>query len=130
VVGAKSGIHRGQGEEASGQQSRSAEEHDRKRKFGGDKRAFERVKPTLLEIGAKATYIGANGMAVQMKLAVNLVLMVEVIAFGEGIALAEKGGVPREVVSTGESVISFRPALAWSHDSQWIAYAGADGNAE
>lgn len=64
---------------------------------GGDKNAFERVKPALLDIGAKAAYIGGNGMAVQMKLAINLVLMVEVIAFGEGIALAEKGGVAREV---------------------------------
>lgn len=64
---------------------------------GGDERAFERVKPVLLDIGAKATHIGENGMAEQMKLAINLVLMVEVIAFGEGIALAEKGGVDREV---------------------------------
>jgi len=64
---------------------------------GGDKDAFERVKPVLLDIGAKAAYIGRNGMAVQMKLAINLVLMVEVIAFGEGIALAEKGGVDRNV---------------------------------
>jgi 3-hydroxyisobutyrate dehydrogenase-like beta-hydroxyacid dehydrogenase len=64
---------------------------------GGDKAAFERVKPLLLDIGAQATYIGKNGMAVQMKLAVNLVLMVEVIAFGEGIALAEKGGVDRAI---------------------------------
>ena len=64
---------------------------------GGDKNAFERVKPVLLDIGAKAIYIGDNGMAVQMKLAINLVLMVEVIAFGEGIALAEKGGVAREI---------------------------------
>jgi 3-hydroxyisobutyrate dehydrogenase-like beta-hydroxyacid dehydrogenase len=64
---------------------------------GGDQRAFERVKPVLLDIGAKATYIGGNGMAEQMKLAINLVLMVEVIAFGEGVALAEKGGVAREV---------------------------------
>ena len=64
---------------------------------GGDKNAFERVRPVLLDIGAKAAYIGVNGMAVQMKLSINLVLMVEVIVFGEGIALAEKGGVEREV---------------------------------
>jgi 3-hydroxyisobutyrate dehydrogenase-like beta-hydroxyacid dehydrogenase len=64
---------------------------------GGDQNAFEYVRPVLLDIGAKATYIGENGLAVQMKLAINLVLMVEVIAFGEGIALAEKGGVTREV---------------------------------
>lgn len=64
---------------------------------GGDRAAFDRVKPVLLDIGAKASYIGASGLAVQMKLAINLVLMVEVIAFGEGVALAEKGGVAREV---------------------------------
>lgn len=64
---------------------------------GGDKPAFDRVQPVLLAIGAKATYIGASGLAVQMKLAINLVLMVEVIAFCEGVALAEKGGVAREV---------------------------------
>ena len=64
---------------------------------GGDRQAFERVRPVLLDIGPKVTYIGSQGMAVQMKLAVNLVLMVEVIAFGEGVALAEKGGVAREV---------------------------------
>lgn len=64
---------------------------------GGDQSAFERVRPVLLDIGAKATYIGENGLAVQMKLAINLVLMVEVIAFGEGVALAEKGGVARDV---------------------------------
>ena len=64
---------------------------------GGDRSAFERVQPVLLAIGPKVTYIGGSGMAVQMKLAVNLVLMVEVIAFGEGVALAEKGGVAREV---------------------------------
>ena len=64
---------------------------------GGDRSAFDRAQPVLLAIGPKATYIGGNGLAVQMKLAINLVLMVEVIAFGEGVALAEKGGVAREV---------------------------------
>ena len=64
---------------------------------GGDRAAFERVQPVLLAIGPKVTYIGASGLAVQMKLAINLVLMVEVIAFCEGVALAEKGGVAREV---------------------------------
>jgi len=58
---------------------------------GGDRHAFERVQPVLLAIGPKVTYIGGNGLAVQLKLAINLVLMVEVIAFGEGVALAEKG---------------------------------------
>lgn len=65
--------------------------------IGGDKRAFERIEPVLRAIGPKVTYIGASGQAVTMKLAVNLLLMVEVIAFGEAVALAEKGGVAREI---------------------------------
>jgi 3-hydroxyisobutyrate dehydrogenase-like beta-hydroxyacid dehydrogenase len=64
---------------------------------GGDEAAYERARPVLLAIGPKVTRIGASGLACQMKIAVNLLLMVEVIAFGEAIALAEKGGVAREV---------------------------------
>ena len=64
---------------------------------GGDEAAFEKVKPVLLAIGPKVTRIGGNGLACQMKIAVNLLLMVEVICFGEAVALAEKGGVAREV---------------------------------
>jgi 3-hydroxyisobutyrate dehydrogenase-like beta-hydroxyacid dehydrogenase len=63
----------------------------------GDRAAFERAEPVMRAIGPKVTYIGGSGLAVQMKIAVNLLLMVEVIAFGEAIALAEKGGVAREV---------------------------------
>ena len=65
--------------------------------IGGDEQAFERVKPVLLAIGPKVTRIGGNGLACQMKIAVNLLLMVEVICFGEAVALAEKGGVDRAV---------------------------------
>ena len=64
---------------------------------GGDEAAFERAKDVLLAIGPKVTRIGGNGLACQMKISVNLLLMVEVIAFGEAVALAEKGGVGRAV---------------------------------
>jgi 3-hydroxyisobutyrate dehydrogenase-like beta-hydroxyacid dehydrogenase len=64
---------------------------------GGDKAAFDKAEPVMRAIGPKVTHIGGNGLAVQMKIAVNLLLMVEVIAFGEAVALAEKGGVAREV---------------------------------
>jgi 3-hydroxyisobutyrate dehydrogenase-like beta-hydroxyacid dehydrogenase len=81
---------------------------------GGDKNSFERVRPVLLDIGAKASYIGENGLAVQMKLAINLVLMIEVIAFGEGIALAEKGGVAREVaVEAMLNSVAAAPVLSY-----------------
>jgi 3-hydroxyisobutyrate dehydrogenase-like beta-hydroxyacid dehydrogenase len=65
--------------------------------IGGDKATFERIEPVLRTIGPKVTYIGASGQASTMKLAVNALLMVEVIAFGEAMALAEKGGVDRAV---------------------------------
>lgn len=64
---------------------------------GGDPSAFERAKPVLEAIGPSVTYIGASGMAVQMKVAINLCLIVEMVAFSEAVALAEKGGVAREV---------------------------------
>ena len=66
--------------------------------IGGDEAAYERVKPVLLAIGPKVMHIGGNGLACQTKIAVNLLLMVEVIAFGEAVALAEKGGVKRDIV--------------------------------
>lgn len=64
---------------------------------GGDKVAFQRVEPVLLAIGPKVTYIGKQGLAVLLKVALNLTLVIEVIGFCEGVALAEKGGVAREV---------------------------------
>ncbi len=81
---------------------------------GGEESAFERVRSVLLAIGPKVTYIGAGGLAVQMKLAINLLLMVEVIAFGEGIALAEKGGVRREAaVEAMLNSVAASPVLAY-----------------
>jgi len=64
----------------------------------GDEKAYEQVRETLLAIGPTVSYIGTSGLAVQTKLAINLLLMVEVIAFGEAVAMAERGGVQRQVV--------------------------------
>ena len=64
---------------------------------GGDRAAFEKVEPVLYDIGSKVSYIGDSGSAVQMKVAVNLTLIVEMVAFCEAVALAERGGVDREV---------------------------------
>ncbi|HEY7122658.1 MAG TPA: NAD(P)-dependent oxidoreductase [Ktedonobacterales bacterium] len=65
--------------------------------IGGDPHAFERVKPILLDIGPKLNYVGGNGQAVLMKIATNLSLPVQFLALSEGLLLAEKGGIPREV---------------------------------
>ena len=63
---------------------------------GGEQASFERVKPILLDIGPKVNYVGKNGQAVLMKIAINLNLQVQILGFYEGLLLAEKGGIPRE----------------------------------
>lgn len=85
---------------------------------GGSKEAFERVQPLLLAIGPKVTHIGEQGLAIQLKVALNMTLVIEVIGFCEGVALAEKGGVPREVAVdamlksvVASPVISYRAPL-------------------
>jgi 3-hydroxyisobutyrate dehydrogenase-like beta-hydroxyacid dehydrogenase len=64
---------------------------------GGTAETFERVKPVLLDIGPKVTHVGGNGVALAMKIAVNLSLAVQMMAFSEGVLLAEKSGIKREV---------------------------------
>ena len=63
---------------------------------GGERAVFEQVEPVLLDIGRKATHVGANGLAVGMKIATNLSLAVQMLAFSEGVLLAEKSGIARE----------------------------------
>src|SRR5205085_8145244 len=63
---------------------------------GGDEAVFERVKPVLEAIGPKVFHVGGNGAAVTMKIATNLSLAVQMLAFSEGVLLAEKSGIARE----------------------------------
>jgi 3-hydroxyisobutyrate dehydrogenase-like beta-hydroxyacid dehydrogenase len=62
----------------------------------GRKETFECVKPVLLDIGPRATYVGDNGLALVMKIATNLSLTSQMLAFSEGVLLAEKSGIARE----------------------------------
>jgi 3-hydroxyisobutyrate dehydrogenase-like beta-hydroxyacid dehydrogenase len=64
---------------------------------GGRKETFEKVKPLLLDIGPKVTHVGDNGLALVMKIGTNLSLAVQMLAFCEGVLLAEKSGIAREV---------------------------------
>jgi 3-hydroxyisobutyrate dehydrogenase-like beta-hydroxyacid dehydrogenase len=64
---------------------------------GGDPEAFERVKPTLEDVGPVVRRIGDNGQALLMKIAINLGLFVQMTAYSEGLLIAEKGGIDREV---------------------------------
>lgn len=63
---------------------------------GGDWATFEKIKPILLDIGPRVNYVGGNGQAVLMKIAINLSLPIQFLGFTEGILLAENGGIPRE----------------------------------
>src|ERR1700747_1453230 len=60
---------------------------------GGRKETFEKVKALLLDIGPKVTHVGDNGLALSMKIATNLSLAVQMLAFSEGVLLAEKSGI-------------------------------------
>lgn len=64
---------------------------------GGDPEVFEKVKPILTDIGPKVTLVGKNGLAVTMKIATNLSLAVQMLAFSEGVLIAEKSGIKREI---------------------------------
>src|SRR5712691_1478384 len=63
---------------------------------GGRRETFDKIRPLLLDIGPKVTHVGDNGLALSMKIAVNLSLAVQMLAFSEGVLLAEKSGISRE----------------------------------
>lgn len=63
---------------------------------GGDRATFERIKELLEDVGPKVTHVGGNGLALSMKIAHNLSLAVQMLAFSESVLLAEKCGIARE----------------------------------
>ena len=64
---------------------------------GGRPETFAQVEPILKDIGPKVTLVGDNGQALLLKIAINLSLHVQMVAFSEGLLLAEKDGIDREV---------------------------------
>jgi 3-hydroxyisobutyrate dehydrogenase-like beta-hydroxyacid dehydrogenase len=62
---------------------------------GGERATFEQVLPILQDITPKVTYVGGNGQAIVMKIAINLSLSTQFLGFCEGILLAEKNGIAR-----------------------------------
>jgi len=95
---------------------------------GGKAETFEQVKPLLLDIGMKATHVGDNGLAVSMKIAVNLSLAVQMLAFSESVLLAEKSGIARktavEVLTNsvvGSPLLQYRgPFVVNMPDEAWF----------
>jgi 3-hydroxyisobutyrate dehydrogenase-like beta-hydroxyacid dehydrogenase len=64
---------------------------------GGEPEVFQRVAPILRDLGPRVTLVGDNGQAALMKIATNLGLAVQMLAFSEAVLLAEKGGIPRRL---------------------------------
>jgi 3-hydroxyisobutyrate dehydrogenase-like beta-hydroxyacid dehydrogenase len=64
---------------------------------GGHKETFDRIVSLLHDVGPKVTYVGENGLALVMKIAANLSLAVQMLAFSEGVLLAEKSGIARDI---------------------------------
>jgi 3-hydroxyisobutyrate dehydrogenase-like beta-hydroxyacid dehydrogenase len=63
---------------------------------GGDEQAYARVEPILRTLGTP-THVGANGQGLVLKLAINISLAVQMLAFAEGVVLAERAGIDREL---------------------------------
>jgi 3-hydroxyisobutyrate dehydrogenase-like beta-hydroxyacid dehydrogenase len=63
---------------------------------GGDEQAYRRVEPILRELGTP-THIGENGQGLVLKLAINISLAVQILAFSEGLLLAERAGIDRQL---------------------------------
>src|SRR6476619_4384321 len=62
---------------------------------GGDEQAYSRAEPVLQVLGTP-TRVGGNGQGLALKLAINISLAVQMLAFSEGLLLAERSGVDRQ----------------------------------
>jgi len=95
---------------------------------GGDRAAFDRVRPLLEDIGPKVTYVGANGLAVSLKIATNISVAVQMLAFAEGVLLAEKSGIARDTAvdvmthsAIGSPMLQYRgPFVLRLPDHAWF----------
>ncbi len=81
---------------------------------GGEYEVYEAMKHILQDIGPTVDYVGENGLAATMKVAVNLSLPIQILSFCESLLLAEKSGIPREAAMTAllNSVVA-SPALKY-----------------
>jgi 3-hydroxyisobutyrate dehydrogenase-like beta-hydroxyacid dehydrogenase len=66
---------------------------------GGNEDAFATVKPLLHGLGQAVTHVGTNGQGLLLKLAINISLAVQTLAFSEGLLLAERGGIDRQLAA-------------------------------
>jgi 3-hydroxyisobutyrate dehydrogenase-like beta-hydroxyacid dehydrogenase len=66
---------------------------------GGPREAFQTVEPLLRKLGSTVTHVGDNGQGLLLKLAINISLATQMLAFSEGLVLAERGGIDPELAA-------------------------------
>jgi 3-hydroxyisobutyrate dehydrogenase-like beta-hydroxyacid dehydrogenase len=70
---------------------------------GGPEKAFSAAEPLLRTLGSTVTYVGGNGQGLLLKLAINISLAAQMLAFSEGLLLAERGGIDPELAAKAMS---------------------------
>ncbi len=66
---------------------------------GGPEVAFLAVAPLLGQLGRRVTRVGGNGQGLLLKLAINISLAAQMLAFSEGVLLAERGGIDPDLAA-------------------------------
>jgi 3-hydroxyisobutyrate dehydrogenase-like beta-hydroxyacid dehydrogenase len=80
--------------------------------IGGKAEALERVRPVLSAMGKRFFHLGPNGAGQAVKLAMNLILALEVQALSEALALVGAAGVPGEkLIEVMQSSMARAPVL-------------------
>ncbi|MDT4994778.1 MAG: hypothetical protein QOH97_4670 [Actinoplanes sp.] len=60
---------------------------------GGPEPAFRAAEPLLRRLGDNVIHVGDNGGGLLLKLAINISLACQMLAFSEGMLLAQRGGI-------------------------------------
>jgi 3-hydroxyisobutyrate dehydrogenase-like beta-hydroxyacid dehydrogenase len=98
---------------------------------GGDEGAFHDVESVLRQLGRTVVRVGDNGAGVLLKLAINISLAVQTLAFSEGLVLAERGGIDPQLAAEvmadsaiGSPMLKARvPLLLELPDTAWFTIA-------
>lgn len=95
---------------------------------GGAREAYARAEPVLRQLGSP-THVGANGQGLVLNLAVNISLAVQMLAFAEGLLLATRSGIDRDVAlgvmtrtAIGSPMLKARAALVFASPQEtWFS---------
>jgi 3-hydroxyisobutyrate dehydrogenase-like beta-hydroxyacid dehydrogenase len=95
---------------------------------GGDAPTAAWIEPLLRRFAQTVTYVGPNGSALMMKLAVNISLAAQMVAFSEGVLLAESAGIDPKIAvdvlrssAVGSPMLRMRAPLLFDRpDEAWF----------